>query len=302
MINIQKNVNPNFHILNNHLALHQINPITTFQHINPSPLNSNYISTKILSDKKELHSISDDQSNKQSEFPIKNKKENTLDKLTQNFITFCREQKNEKISINSLLRKYSNKKRRIYDITNVLQGIGFIKKLEGNDILWMQNYPKGNMTKKRIPNEEQANSEKIKTNLIELVEENNAQNKELKLLEDEFQKDFDENLEKYGYITKEDICNLSKKLNKNFILIKTEENTVINVMDNETQKIFKKISDKIKNGKMIASDKIKKLIQNEHHISVNNFNGRFTIYKCFNGELNEERIIIEENNNENEHD
>ena len=227
MINIHDTVNPNFHLLNNPLALHQINQISPFPHISPSPLNSNYINTNIIQDKNEFefHFISDEQADKQSDkqsdkhsqSPIRHKKENTLDKLTKAFLSFCREQKNEKININPIIKKYVNKKRRIYDITNVLQGIGFIKKLDGNEIKWEQNYPKSNSEKKIIPGKEQENNDKIKMDLIELIEENKSQNVKLKLFEDEFQKILDDKIEKYGFITKDDICDLSRKTNLNFV-------------------------------------------------------------------------------------
>jgi transcription factor E2F6 len=49
--------------------------------------------------------------------------ENSLGELTKNFINYIREHSNKEININDLVKKLKVKKRRIYDITNVLEGI-----------------------------------------------------------------------------------------------------------------------------------------------------------------------------------
>jgi hypothetical protein len=48
--------------------------------------------------------------------------ENSLGELTKNFINYIREQGQKEININDLVKKLKVKKRRIYDITNVLEG------------------------------------------------------------------------------------------------------------------------------------------------------------------------------------
>ena len=52
----------------------------------------------------------------------KQRQENTLDELTRSFINYVKETKNVKININEIVKKLKVKKRRIYDITNVLEG------------------------------------------------------------------------------------------------------------------------------------------------------------------------------------
>ena len=51
------------------------------------------------------------------------RQENSLDELTRAFIDYVKEQKQTNISINEVVKKLKVKKRRIYDITNVLEGI-----------------------------------------------------------------------------------------------------------------------------------------------------------------------------------
>jgi len=50
------------------------------------------------------------------------RQENSLGELTKNFINYIRDQKNKEIDINEVVKKLKVKKRRIYDITNVLEG------------------------------------------------------------------------------------------------------------------------------------------------------------------------------------
>lgn len=47
---------------------------------------------------------------------------NSLDELSKKFIKYALEANNENINLNSMMKKIKAKKRRIYDITNVLEG------------------------------------------------------------------------------------------------------------------------------------------------------------------------------------
>lgn len=50
------------------------------------------------------------------------RQENSLDELTRSFINYVKETKSSVININDIVKKLKVKKRRIYDITNVLEG------------------------------------------------------------------------------------------------------------------------------------------------------------------------------------
>lgn len=50
------------------------------------------------------------------------RQENSLDELTRAFIKYVKDNKKETININDVVKKLKVKKRRIYDITNVLEG------------------------------------------------------------------------------------------------------------------------------------------------------------------------------------
>lgn len=64
-------------------------------------------------------------SSSKSKSKKRQRQENSLGELTKNFINYIREQNQKEININEVVKKLKVKKRRIYDITNVLEGISY---------------------------------------------------------------------------------------------------------------------------------------------------------------------------------
>ena len=64
------------------------------------------------------------------------RQENSLSKLTKKVLDYVRDKKKVNINLNELVKDLGVKKRRIYDITNVLQGIGYVEKQGKNEIIW----------------------------------------------------------------------------------------------------------------------------------------------------------------------
>ena len=64
------------------------------------------------------------------------RKENGLVELTKKFISLLKEAPNQTLDLNEAVTLLSVQKRRIYDITNVLEGIGLICKECKNNIRW----------------------------------------------------------------------------------------------------------------------------------------------------------------------
>jgi hypothetical protein len=60
------------------------------------------------------------------------RQENSLGELTKNFINYIKEQGGREININDVVKQLKVKKRRIYDITNVLEGKKFVNFFSGN--------------------------------------------------------------------------------------------------------------------------------------------------------------------------
>lgn len=64
------------------------------------------------------------------------RKENGLVELTKKFIELLKTAKEQTLDLNDAVITLKVQKRRIYDITNVLEGIGLIKKVSKNNIRW----------------------------------------------------------------------------------------------------------------------------------------------------------------------
>ena len=67
------------------------------------------------------------------------RQENGLVELTKKFIQLLQEAPDQCIDLNEAVGNLSVQKRRIYDITNVLEGIGLIVKYKKNKIRWNGN-------------------------------------------------------------------------------------------------------------------------------------------------------------------
>ncbi|CDW80677.1 transcription factor e2fc [Stylonychia lemnae] len=67
---------------------------------------------------------------------LKTRQDNSLGELTRKFIALIQESENKSVDLNDAAKKLEVQKRRIYDITNVLEGIGLIEKTIKNKIRW----------------------------------------------------------------------------------------------------------------------------------------------------------------------
>lgn len=159
------------------------------------------------------------------------RQENSLGELTKNFIKYIKEKGDNIVHINELVKKLKVKKRRIYDITNVLEGIGYLKKVEKNKVKWMKDEI-GNDNLLWNSNDLSKELEEKKIHLEDL------KNEELKLdsyileLKQEFEQiTKDEDFQKYGYITHSDLRNLTASENMNIIAIKAPIGTTVEIPD-----------------------------------------------------------------------
>lgn len=66
----------------------------------------------------------------------KARQDNSLGELTKKFIQLIQESVNKTVDLNEAAKRLKVQKRRIYDITNVLEGIGLIEKTIKNKIKW----------------------------------------------------------------------------------------------------------------------------------------------------------------------
>ena len=220
------------------------------------------------------------------------KQENSLGILTKNFIDYIKNKGKNNININDLVKDLTVKKRRIYDITNVLQGIGYIEKIGKNEILWKQNYVKQNLAQNpkninSLSDRYLSNYNSLKQENEELRKEKEEIDKKLNEYNDEFniisnKKDFD----KYGYVTFEDFENLSKDDKIDFVVIKADKGTNLNVIDDEeSKKAFSKIKTQMECGKIQRNEKVLQSLDNLHHIFIKSQNIKLKFYKIEKGEI-----------------
>jgi len=159
----------------------------------------------------------------------KGRHENSLGELTKKFIELIKDSENRCIDLNEAVEKLKVQKRRIYDITNVLEGMGLIEKLLKNKIQW-----KGTLN---IPNDFQQDCDLIHTKreLKSLQEESTALNQHIEKLKKSFsQMSSDSNYSELAWLTYEDISHASKcEVNKNnkLIVIKAAPGTVMEMPD-----------------------------------------------------------------------
>eukprot|EP00347_Sterkiella_histriomuscorum_P018440 403345501 len=74
--------------------------------------------------------------NKAEDPSARSRQDNSLGELTRKFIALIQESENKSVDLNDAAQKLEVQKRRIYDITNVLEGIGLIEKTIKNKIRW----------------------------------------------------------------------------------------------------------------------------------------------------------------------
>lgn len=67
----------------------------------------------------------------------KGRHDNSLSVLTKKFIQLIKASPNLTVNLNEVVKELNVQKRRIYDITNVLEGIGYIEKVLKNKIRWV---------------------------------------------------------------------------------------------------------------------------------------------------------------------
>ena len=218
------------------------------------------------------------------------RQENSLGELTTNFIDYVKTKGLELININEIVKKLKVKKRRIYDITNVLEGIGYIKKLGKNQIKWIKaDFLKENI----ILNNNNEDSNKI-NKFLELKKENEKLDLFIKEINLEFEKINEKpETKNYAYVTYDDLKNLADNNNNKMIAIKAPIDTSIEIIDNKNIENLKENIDNVCNDNKEILDNLKK----ENQIFMESKNGEISVYIIFNNERENSINYNNENNN-----
>ena len=199
----------------------------------------------------------------------------------------------EKININEIVKKLKVKKRRIYDITNVLEGIGYIKKLAKNQICWI----KSDLINEELNEKNNNNGNDDLLIKLNKYYELEKEKEKLDLFIEEINKEFESLIEKdeakqYGYVTYDDIKTLVGNNNNKMIAIKTPPDTSIELIDKKNIEHIKNNLPNIENEDKETFEDLSK----ENQIFMESQKGEISVYLILN---NENENNVNYNNNEN---
>ena len=232
--------------------------------------------------------------------------ENSLGQLTKNFLNYIKTTGRKSININDLVNELSVKKRRIYDITNVLQGIDYLQKSGKNEIVWTKSISNKSKLKKKTNAPKKNNINKQKINIEELEKEKDELNNDIDKFKAEFNSIAKKNdFAKYGYITLEDIKRLSINAKVDLIVIKAAKGTVMNVIDkNDIKQAYDSAKNLMENNEMKSNDSLLNILNKSNQlIFTSPENIGINIYEINNGNLKEiktnsnNKDLSNENNN-----
>ena len=226
--------------------------------------------------------------------------ENSLGQLTKKFINYIKTTGKKIINIKEFVNELKVKKRRIYDITNVLEGIGYLQKSgKKNEIVWTKTIMSYSNSKKKLSNLKIINN-KQKINKDQLEQEKEWCENEINNYKEEFNSIANKNeFSKYGYITTDDLKKLSINEKVNLLMIKLTKGTAMDIIDKkEIKKIYKKINKLMENGEMEINDVLLNIFKQNNQLIFNcpeEFGLKF--YNVKNGEIKEIDTSIKNNNN-----
>ncbi|PKI48258.1 hypothetical protein CRG98_031360 [Punica granatum] len=151
--------------------------------------------------------------------------DSSLGLLTKKFITLLKQGEDGILDLNKAAETLEVQKRRIYDITNVLEGIGLIEKKIKNRIRW-----KGFDASR--PEELDANASLLKSEIEKLSLEERAMDDRIREMQEQLRDlSEDENNQKCLFVTEEDIKGLPCFQNETLIAIKAPQGTTLEVPD-----------------------------------------------------------------------
>jgi len=150
--------------------------------------------------------------------------DSSLGLLTKKFVSLLQEAPEGVLDLNAASTKLSVQKRRIYDITNVLEGIGLIEKKSKNNIQW-----RGTSTGVKEKRKEMAS---LRSELEELNTQESQIDDYIRQMQEMLKEltDSDENAMN-SYVTHEDIRNLVNFHGETLIAIKAPSGTTLEVPD-----------------------------------------------------------------------
>ncbi|GJT97618.1 transcription factor E2FC-like protein [Tanacetum coccineum] len=157
--------------------------------------------------------------------------DNSLGLLTKKFVSLIQEDKDGVLDLNKAATMLDVQKRRIYDITNVLEGIGIVEKSTKNHIQW-----KGHKTSS--PDNPVNRAKRLKAELDDLYAEESRLDESIRKTQECLTSmEFDHNNQKHLYLTAEDF-NLPCFKNRTLIAIRAPHASSIEVPDPDQEEDY----------------------------------------------------------------
>lgn len=151
--------------------------------------------------------------------------DNSLGLLTKKFINLLKHAKDGILDLNKAADTLEVQKRRIYDITNVLEGIGLIEKKLKNRIQW-----KGQGVSK--PGEADESVASLQAEVEKLTVEEHRLDDQIREMQESLRDlSEDENNQRWLFVTEDDIKSLPCFQNETLIAIKAPHGTTLEVPD-----------------------------------------------------------------------
>ncbi|CAH9050172.1 unnamed protein product [Cuscuta europaea] len=151
--------------------------------------------------------------------------DSSLGLLTKKFINLIKQAEDGTLDLNKAADTLEVQKRRIYDITNVLEGVGLIEKNLKNIIQW-----KGLDVSRTEARDERVMSLQMEVECLTLEE--HRIDEQIRVMQDRLRDlSEDENNQRWLFVTEEDIKNLPCFQNETLIAIKAPHGTTLEVPD-----------------------------------------------------------------------
>ncbi|KAL9449038.1 hypothetical protein AB3S75_011052 [Citrus x aurantiifolia] len=160
--------------------------------------------------------------------------DSSLGLLTRKFINLIQEAKDGTLDLNRTAEVLEVQKRRIYDITNVLEGIGLIEKTSKNHIRWKGSDSLGTSKLDDQVARLKAEIESLHAEECRIDDSIREKQELIRTLEE------NENHQKYMFLTEEDIASLPCFQNQTLIAIKAPQASYIEVPDPDEDISFPK--------------------------------------------------------------
>lgn len=159
---------------------------------------------------------------------INQRKDNSLHAITSKFLCLIEESEDGVLDLNEVSQKLNVQKRRIYDITNVLEGIGLIQKQSKNTILW--KYVAGEIEFKGDRGSRAGSSAAIEKEAYQLDFDEAQMDQLLELKQAELKQYLYEN-SPWAYVNYEDIKRLDMMQGQTIFAIRAQPGTKLEVPD-----------------------------------------------------------------------